>query len=226
MAPRIIRAEHLGHVLWRARRDRAGARRTPKPAPLTILGDLVHNPAVLADLRAKGIAIAHDAGAGEDAHRDGDGAWRIGTDARQHPRPRPGGRRGDLPARARGASGGQGARARRLSPGHHRPARPRRGPRTDRDLDDFDVVLDDDDVLALERPSAHRHRRPDDAADREGATPGRADSAAIPSSPTSASSTPSASRRSSARTPPSSWRANATSSSSSAARTATTRASS
>jgi 4-hydroxy-3-methylbut-2-enyl diphosphate reductase len=29
-------------------------------APLTILGDLVHNPAVLSDLRAKGIAITHD----------------------------------------------------------------------------------------------------------------------------------------------------------------------
>jgi len=29
-------------------------------APLTILGDLVHNPAVLAGLQSKGIAIAHD----------------------------------------------------------------------------------------------------------------------------------------------------------------------
>jgi 4-hydroxy-3-methylbut-2-enyl diphosphate reductase len=29
-------------------------------APLTILGDLVHNAAVLEDLRAKGIAVAHD----------------------------------------------------------------------------------------------------------------------------------------------------------------------
>lgn len=29
-------------------------------APLTILGDLVHNPAVLADLQARGIAVAHN----------------------------------------------------------------------------------------------------------------------------------------------------------------------
>ncbi len=49
-----------------------------------------------------------------------------------HAGPRPDGRRGDLSARARGASGHQGARARRLSPGHHRPAQPRRGSRADR----------------------------------------------------------------------------------------------
>lgn len=36
------------------------ATRQAETAPLTILGDLVHNEAVLADLRAKGIAIAHD----------------------------------------------------------------------------------------------------------------------------------------------------------------------
>jgi 4-hydroxy-3-methylbut-2-enyl diphosphate reductase len=36
------------------------ATRHAETAPLTILGDLVHNEAVLAGLRAKGIAIAHD----------------------------------------------------------------------------------------------------------------------------------------------------------------------
>ena len=36
------------------------ATRHADTAPLTILGDLVHNEAVLAGLRAKGIAIAHD----------------------------------------------------------------------------------------------------------------------------------------------------------------------
>ena len=35
--------------------------------PLTILGDLVHNPDVLAALRAKGIATARDAQRGRDA---------------------------------------------------------------------------------------------------------------------------------------------------------------
>jgi 4-hydroxy-3-methylbut-2-enyl diphosphate reductase len=55
----VIRAQHLG-MCFGVRDaitlaiDRAGA------APLTILGDLVHNAAVLADLRDKGIAIAHD----------------------------------------------------------------------------------------------------------------------------------------------------------------------
>ena len=55
----IVRADHLG-MCFGVRDaidlaiDRAAA------APLTILGDLVHNNTVLADLRAKGIAIAHD----------------------------------------------------------------------------------------------------------------------------------------------------------------------
>ena len=55
----IVRADHLGMCFGvrdaiELAIDRAAA------APLTILGDLVHNNAVLADLRAKGIAIAHD----------------------------------------------------------------------------------------------------------------------------------------------------------------------
>jgi 4-hydroxy-3-methylbut-2-en-1-yl diphosphate reductase len=56
---RIIRAEHLG-MCFGVRDaidlavDRAGE------APLTILGDLVHNETVLANLRAKGIATARD----------------------------------------------------------------------------------------------------------------------------------------------------------------------
>jgi 4-hydroxy-3-methylbut-2-enyl diphosphate reductase len=55
----ILRATHLG-MCFGVRDaidlavEEAGAR------PLTILGDLVHNPAVLADLKARGIAIARD----------------------------------------------------------------------------------------------------------------------------------------------------------------------
>ena len=49
-----------------------------------------------------------------------------------HPGARLERRRGDLSARARRPSGGRGARARWLPPGHHRPARPRGGARADR----------------------------------------------------------------------------------------------
>src|SRR5882672_7160069 len=55
----VIRAEHLG-MCFGVRDAIEMAHRRAETAPLTILGDLVHNPAVLAALRAKGIAIAHD----------------------------------------------------------------------------------------------------------------------------------------------------------------------
>src|SRR6188768_1208213 len=57
---RIIRAEHLG-MCFGVRDAIALAMEHAEAAPLTILGNLVHNPAVLADLQARGIAIAHDA---------------------------------------------------------------------------------------------------------------------------------------------------------------------
>ena len=82
----IIRASHLG-MCFGVRDAIALALEHAEAGPLTILGDLVHNPAVLAALRAKGIAIADAVMPGEDAHRHGDGARRIRTDARQHPRP-------------------------------------------------------------------------------------------------------------------------------------------
>ena len=59
---RIIRAEHLG-MCFGVRDAIALALEQAEPAPLTILGDLVHNPAVLADLRAKGIAIVRETSA-------------------------------------------------------------------------------------------------------------------------------------------------------------------
>src|SRR5471032_2132583 len=51
---KIIRAEHLG-MCFGVRDAIALAIQTAKREPLTILGDLVHNETVLADLRAEGI---------------------------------------------------------------------------------------------------------------------------------------------------------------------------
>ena len=56
----IIRAQSLG-MCFGVRDAIALALEHAEAGPLTILGDLVHNPTVLADLRARGIAIAHDA---------------------------------------------------------------------------------------------------------------------------------------------------------------------
>jgi len=55
----IIRADHLG-MCFGVRDAIALALGRADAAPLTVLGDLVHNPEVLATLRAKGIAVAHD----------------------------------------------------------------------------------------------------------------------------------------------------------------------
>jgi 4-hydroxy-3-methylbut-2-en-1-yl diphosphate reductase len=58
---RIIRAHSLG-MCFGVRDAIALAVGHAEAGPLTILGDLVHNPAVLEGLRDKGIAIAHDVG--------------------------------------------------------------------------------------------------------------------------------------------------------------------
>jgi 4-hydroxy-3-methylbut-2-enyl diphosphate reductase len=57
---KIIRAQSLG-MCFGVRDAIALALEQADAGPLTILGDLVHNTTVLADLRAKGIAIAHEA---------------------------------------------------------------------------------------------------------------------------------------------------------------------
>jgi 4-hydroxy-3-methylbut-2-enyl diphosphate reductase len=54
---KIIRAEHLG-MCFGVRDAIALALETANREPLTILGDLVHNETVLAELRARGIQIA------------------------------------------------------------------------------------------------------------------------------------------------------------------------
>jgi 4-hydroxy-3-methylbut-2-en-1-yl diphosphate reductase len=56
---RVLRAEHLG-MCFGVRDAIALAFTHGESAPLTILGDLVHNEAVLAGLQAKGIAVARN----------------------------------------------------------------------------------------------------------------------------------------------------------------------
>jgi 4-hydroxy-3-methylbut-2-enyl diphosphate reductase len=55
----ILRATHLG-MCFGVRDAIALALEHADAGPLTILGDLVHNPTVLASLQAKGIAVAQD----------------------------------------------------------------------------------------------------------------------------------------------------------------------
>ena len=57
---KIIRAEHMG-MCFGVRDAIALALGQAEAGPLTILGDLVHNTTVLATLQAKGIAIEHEA---------------------------------------------------------------------------------------------------------------------------------------------------------------------
>src|SRR5262249_35130465 len=56
---RVIRAEHLG-MCFGVRDAIELANERAETGPLTILGDLVHNDAVLDDLRSKGIALTRD----------------------------------------------------------------------------------------------------------------------------------------------------------------------
>ena len=56
---RIIRAQHLG-MCFGVRDAIALALDQAAAAPLTILGDLVHNPTVMDTLRASGIAVEHE----------------------------------------------------------------------------------------------------------------------------------------------------------------------
>jgi 4-hydroxy-3-methylbut-2-en-1-yl diphosphate reductase len=59
LKPRILRATHLG-MCFGVRDAIALALEHAEAGPLTILGDLVHNPTVLGKLEAKGIAVAQD----------------------------------------------------------------------------------------------------------------------------------------------------------------------
>ncbi|HEV2391735.1 MAG TPA: 4-hydroxy-3-methylbut-2-enyl diphosphate reductase [Verrucomicrobiae bacterium] len=57
---KIIRAEHLG-MCFGVRDAISLAQKESEGKPLTILGELVHNESVLAELRARGIRVAPDA---------------------------------------------------------------------------------------------------------------------------------------------------------------------
>jgi 4-hydroxy-3-methylbut-2-enyl diphosphate reductase len=58
---KILRAEHLG-MCFGVHHALALARREATARPLTLLGDLVHNETVLAELRARGIGVAQQPG--------------------------------------------------------------------------------------------------------------------------------------------------------------------
>jgi 4-hydroxy-3-methylbut-2-en-1-yl diphosphate reductase len=59
---KVIRAEHLG-MCFGVKDAIALALKTATREPLTVLGDLVHNETVLAELRSRGISIEQSAGA-------------------------------------------------------------------------------------------------------------------------------------------------------------------
>src|ERR1017187_1633361 len=108
MFMKIIRAEHLG-MCFGVKDAVALALETARREPLTVLGDLVHNETVVAELRAKGMRVAQRAMA--RLVREGFHPVVIGK--RDH-------------VEVRGMTG---------------------------DLDEFDVVLGDEDVAKMsERP--------------------------------------------------------------------------
>jgi 4-hydroxy-3-methylbut-2-enyl diphosphate reductase len=146
---KIIRATHLG-MCFGVRDAIALAHAEAESAPLTILGDLVHNPSVLASLRTKGIAIAREVA--EVATRrvmvTAHGASRralaniqaLGLDV--------------VEATCPLVHVAHRAVASLVRDGYHPVIIGQRAHAEVRglteDLDDFDVVLDEDDVLALE----------------------------------------------------------------------------
>ena len=176
---RIIRAEFLG-MCFGVRDAIALAAEHAEAGPLTILGDLVHNPAVLREAARQGHRHRARSRRGTDADGDGHRAWHVGTRAGSHAGSGPDGRRSHLSARAGRTPRRPRARARRLSPGHHRPAQPRRGSRTDRRSGRVRRRAGRRRRRALEPASTPRRRRPDDTVDRQGAVSGRAHSAAVP----------------------------------------------
>jgi 4-hydroxy-3-methylbut-2-en-1-yl diphosphate reductase len=149
---RILRATHLG-MCFGVRDAIALALEHAHAGPLTILGDLVHNPSVLAALEAKGVAVAHDA-----AHVQTPTVMVTahGTSQRTLERTRGLGLtvvEATCPL-VRVAHRAVVALAR---DGYHPVIVGQRGHVEVRgltgDLDCFDVILDEDDVLALEERS-------------------------------------------------------------------------
>ena len=146
---RILRAAHLG-MCFGVRDAIALALEHADSGPLTILGDLVHNPDVLQALKAKGVAIAQDAAHVTTAKVM---VTAHGTSARSLARTRALGLtvvEATCPLvhvahRAVAALGRDGYHVVIVGQRDHIEVRGLTG-----DLDRFDVVLDDADVLALE----------------------------------------------------------------------------
>jgi 4-hydroxy-3-methylbut-2-enyl diphosphate reductase len=146
---RILRAASLG-MCFGVRDAIALAIEHADAGPLTILGDLVHNPTVLSALEAKGIAIAHDAA---DVQTPTMMVTAHGTSGRTRARIQ------DLGLtvvdatcplvhvahRAVAALAREGYHVVIVGQRDHVEVRGLTG-----DLDRFDLVLEDDDVLALE----------------------------------------------------------------------------
>jgi len=146
---KILRAVHLG-MCFGVRDAIELAIEHADAGPLTILGDLVHNPTVLRRLEAKGIAIAQDAA---DVRTPTLMVTAHGTSERTLARTRAMGFsvvEATCPLvtvahRAVTTLAREGYHVVIIGQRNHVEVRGLTG-----DLDRFDVVLDDDDVLALE----------------------------------------------------------------------------
>ena len=146
---RLLRANHLG-MCFGVRDAVALALEHADAGPLTILGDLVHNPTVLAALEAKGVAIAQDA---VHVQTSTVMVTAHGTSERTLARTRALGLtvvEATCPLvrvahRAIAALARDGYRPVIVGQRDHVEVRGLTG-----DLDRFDVILDDNDVLALE----------------------------------------------------------------------------
>jgi 4-hydroxy-3-methylbut-2-enyl diphosphate reductase len=149
---KILHAEHLG-MCFGVRDAIALARETAQHQPLTILGDLVHNDTVLAELRARGIQI--------EQHPEGIATRAVmitahGTSRKTLDETRARGFQ-VLEATCPLVHGAHRALARLVSEGAHPVVIGKRDHVEVRgltgDLAEFDVVLSPDDVLKLvERP--------------------------------------------------------------------------
>jgi 4-hydroxy-3-methylbut-2-en-1-yl diphosphate reductase len=146
---RVVRAAHLG-MCFGVRDAIALALEHAAAGPLTILGDLVHNPTVLSALEAKGIAVAQDVAHVRTATLM---VTAHGTSGRTLARTRALGLtvvEATCPLvhvahRAAAALASAGYHVVIVGQRDHVEVRGLTG-----DLDRFDVVLEDDDVLTLE----------------------------------------------------------------------------
>lgn len=146
---RVLRASRLG-MCFGVRDAIALALDHADDGPITILGDLVHNPTVLGALEAKGIAVAKDVA---DVRTPTVMITAHGTSGRTLARTRALGLdvvEATCPLvhvahRAAAALAREGFHVVIVGQRDHVEVRGLTG-----DLDSFDVVLDDDDVLALE----------------------------------------------------------------------------